>query len=197
MKTYLLITAALVAAPHLVQAPQLAKVEADGLRYMREEEKLARDVYRQLEIKWGARLFGNISRAEETHIASVKTLLDTYKLDDPAAANPAGKFTNKDLQKLYADLVSKGSKSRVDALQVGCLIEELDIKDLQDRSAQTQRPDIKSVYDNLTRGSRNHLRAFYGALKQAGGSYTPAHLSKTAFDQIVSSPMERGRGGSR
>ena len=39
----------------------------DGLSYMREEEKLARDVYLALYEKWGIRTFLNIAKAEQQH----------------------------------------------------------------------------------------------------------------------------------
>ncbi len=188
MKTYILIAAAATFLPHVVGVgahSDLTKVERDGLTFMREEEKLARDVYRTLEIKWGARPFGNIARAEENHMESVKGLLDQYSIKDPVAKDTPGKFEDADLQKLYGDLTKRGEKSRIEALKVGALIEELDIADLKKRADQTTQPDIDAVYENLMRGSRNHLRAFYRTLTRSGGSYTPVHISKAEFDKIV------------
>lgn len=196
MKTLALLTLAATILPNLVGASQaISADERAGLIFMREEEKLARDVYRKLESKWGSRPFGNIARAEETHTASVKTLLDRYSIPDPMKDDAPGKFQDKDLQKLYDQLIADGMKSRVEALKVGVLIEELDIADLERWVAKTKLPDIKNVYENLTRGSRNHLRAFYQSLKRQGGSNTPKHLSQAAFDKIVNGTMERGRGG--
>lgn len=198
MKTYILLAATAILMPHLAGfggSDDLTLAERDALTYMREEEKLARDVYQALEVKWGARPFGNIAQAEQTHMDSVKSLLDQFKLNDPAADATKGEFKNADLQKLYAKLVKQGSTGRVEALKVGCLIEELDIKDLKDRSLKTKRDDIKMVFGNLERGSRNHLRAYFRSLTQQGGTYKPEHLSQADFDKIVNSPMERGRGG--
>jgi len=195
MKALALLTLAATILSNLVGAGQaISADERAGLIFMREEEKLARDVYRKLESKWGSRPFGNIARAEETHAASVKTLLDRYGLPDPLKEDVPGKFQDKDLQKLYDQLIADGLKSRVEALKVGVLIEELDIADLERWTAKTKATDIKNVYENLTRGSRNHLRSFHQSLKRQGGSYTPKHLSQAAFDKIVNSPMERGGG---
>lgn len=198
MKTYILLAATAILIPHVAGvggSDDLTAAERNALTYMREEEKLARDVYQALEAKWGARPFGNIALAEQTHMDSVNSLLDQFKLSDPAAGATWGEFKNADLQALYAKLVKQGGSSRTEALKVGCLIEELDIKDLRERTLKTKRDDIKMVFGNLERGSRNHLRAYFRSLNQQGGTYKPAHLSQAEFDKIVNSPMERGRGG--
>jgi len=164
----------------------LSAVEIEGLLYMREEEKLAQDVYLTLYEKWGMRIFQNISGSEQTHMDAVKTLLDRYDLDDPAAGLVVGVFTNATLQELYDQLIDEGSQSLADALRVGATIEEIDILDLEERIAQTDNRDIQLVYENLMRGSRNHLRAFVSTLeRQAGEIYQPQYLSQTAYDVIV------------
>ena len=71
---------------------------------MREEEKLAHDVYVTLYAQWDLPIFQNISRSEQTHTDAVKTLIDRYGLTDPASSK-VGVFTNPDLQALYNDLV--------------------------------------------------------------------------------------------
>ena len=47
-----------------------------------------------------------------------------------------------------------------EALLVGAAIEEIDILDLQKHIAETNNPEIQNVYNNLLRGSQNHLGAF-------------------------------------
>ena len=96
------------------------------------------------------------------HTASIKTLLDRYGVADPAAGKKAGEFADPKLAALYQDLIAEGSASLAAALKVGQKIEELDIKDLDERLARTNNADIKAVYTNLRRGSENHLRAFTG-----------------------------------
>ena len=186
------------APPSQVAAGQLTPAEADALRYMREEEKLARDVYVALYEKWGLRIFDNISNSEQTHTDAVKMLLERYGVADPAAGQPAGVFTDPALQALYNQLVEQGRRSLGDALRVGAAIEEIDILDLEERMAQTDKADIRLVYDNLTKGSRNHLRSFVSTLKtQTGATYQPQYLSQEAYQAIVGSALERGRGGRR
>jgi hypothetical protein len=171
----------------------LSDAERDGLLLMREEEKLAGDVYRYLYELHDLRIFSNIAASEDTHTAAVKKLLDRYELQDPAAGNGAGVFTDMDMQMLYDSLSARGTPSLLDGLYVGVLIEELDIFDL-DRllSEVVGNDDIVLVYEALQKGSRNHLRSFYAQLVDRGGSYTPEYLSQEAFDTIVNSEIERG-----
>ena len=84
--------------------------------------------------------------------------------------------------------------SALDALKVGALIEELDIVDLRVALSETENPDVQSVFENLMRGSRNHLRSFYRLITSAGETYEPQYLSQEDFDEIVTSPIERGNG---
>jgi len=158
--------------------------EKGGLLFMAEEEKLAGDIYLALNEKWNLRVFDNIGRAEKTHEAAVKTLLEVYSLPDPAKG--PGKFYNETLQGLYDDLTSRGSVSVKDALQVGAAVEEIDILDLEERMAQTDREDILLVYANLKRGSENHLRAFVNNLQRQGFEYNPEYLSQEKYDGIIS-----------
>lgn len=140
--------------------------ETAGLLYMREEEKLARDVYNQMYTLWGQQVFQNIASSEQTHMDQVKLLLDRYGLADPALE--PGKFTDPTLQALYDKLITQGSVSLEEARKVGALIEQTDINDLQARLAQTDNADIQLVYNNLMNASYNHLSAFTGGTGQGG-----------------------------
>ena len=176
----------------------ISSAEADALLFMREEEKLAHDVYVTLGTMWGLPIFNNISQSEATHTSAIKMLLDRYQLSDPAATTSVGEFVNPTLQELYNQLVEQGSQSLADALRVGATIEDLDIVDLQTRNAQTERADIQLVYQNLMRGSRNHLRSFVSTLgRQTGESYQPQYLDQATFDSILSTAVERGQGRGR
>jgi hypothetical protein len=143
-----------------VQVSPLTTEEKYWLTYMREEEKLARDVYLVMYEKWGSRIFNNIAASEQKHMDAIKTLLDRYGIPDPAQDNGRGEFTNQELQTLYNDLVEQGSVSLIEALKVGVFIEETDIDDLKAAIALTTHKDIGTVYSNLLRGSLNHLKAF-------------------------------------
>lgn len=164
-----------------------------GLMYMREEEKLARDVYITLYKKWNITPFLNISASEQKHMDSVKMLLNNMNIEDPISDDTVGVFKNQDLQKLYKQLTDEGSKSPEDALKVGALIEELDIYDLERYKLDVTDQNIIMVYDNLISGSKNHLIAFNSQLSSRGIKYEPKYLTKTEFDKIISEQKQKGR----
>jgi len=161
--------------------------EVESLLYMREEEKMARDVYLALSKKWNTRVFENISSAEQTHMDAVLLLLNKYNIQDPVGSNGPGVFTNQKLQALYNQLVTQGNVSVIEAFRTGASIEDLDIYDLQMALAVVQNADVKMVYGNLKRASENHLRAFYRNVLKAGGIYLPQYISQTEFDTIINS----------
>lgn len=177
--------------PAVPTSDVLDEDEVAGLLWMREEEQLAHDVYVVLGEQWGLRVFENISASEQTHIRATVDLLDRYGIPDPASDNEPGTFTDPTIQQLYDDLVARGLESKVAALSVGATIEELDIADLRARAAATDEPAIDRTYSRLERASRNHLRAFVGRLELLDVDYRPTVLDD--FEEIVSSPMERGR----
>ncbi len=168
--------------------------EKEALVYMREEEKLARDVYLALYTKWNLMVFNNIARSEQRHTNAVALLLKKYNLEDPVKSDSLGAFTNPELSKLYRDLVTKGQKSLKDALIVGATIEDLDIYDLDKRLAISDNEDVKCVFQNLRRGSENHMRAFIRQLQANGGTYKPQFISKQEFDKILNARGNHGRG---
>ena len=147
----------------------LSQAEKDGLVFMREEEKLARDVYRVLGAEYSLRVFSNIANAESTHMAAVKRLLDRYGVADPVNPDVAGSFQNAALQRLYADLIAQGDDSLTAALRVGIAIEKLDITDLEAHIAESTHSEVRTVYTNLLRGSQSHLRSFESLLARYGG----------------------------
>jgi hypothetical protein len=173
----------------------LTAAEADGLRFMREEEKLAHDLYIELYEIWGLPIFNNIAQAEATHTASVKALLDKFGIEDSVEGNPPGVFEDEALQALYDQLLAEGSISVEEALRVAALVEEVDIQDLEIRSEGTFEPTIRNVYANLTKGSRNHLRSFVAQYEsRTGETYSPQSMEAEQVQEILSSPVERGRG---
>jgi hypothetical protein len=155
-----MVLAVLMPATGWAQSSALTNAEVQSLEYMREEEKLAHDVYQALFETWGLRVFENIARSEARHTDAVAALLDQFDLEDPATDRDPGNFANRDLQELYDTLVAQGSRSRQDAIDVGILIEETDIADLEEDLEIVENPDMRRVYENLLRGSRQHLAAF-------------------------------------
>ena len=171
----------------------LSEEEIDALNVMREEELLAKDVYELLYSLYNSQIFSNISESETQHALAVKTLLLKYELPDPAENHVAGVFVNPDLQEIYNQLVALGKTSLISAFTVGATIEDMDIYDLEYHIANdVDNLDILYVFENLVKGSRNHLRSFYLQLKSKGVIYVPQYISQELFDQIINSPHETG-----
>jgi hypothetical protein len=163
----------------------LSDKEIAGLILMREEEKLARDVYTTLGNIWGTKIFSNISASEQTHTDAVKVLLIRYGITDPVTKDTVGVFASKAMQDLYNTLITKGKNSLTDALIVGAMIEDLDIRDLETLKQDTTKEDILTTYNSLQKGSRNHLRAFVKNIQANGGSYTPQYISQDEYNSII------------
>lgn len=153
--------------------PDLTEIEISDLRYMREEEKLARDVYLTMDQQWGDRtqVFAKIALSEETHTTTVDYLLDKFGVEDPVVNDTVGVFTNQELQALYDELVAKGQTSYTNALYVGALIEEKDMRDILAAIEQTDERPIILAYSNLLDGSKSHLRAFVRVIETQGLTY--------------------------
>lgn len=154
-----------------VQAAALSQDEVNWLTYMREEEKLARDVYDYLFDLWGSPIFDKISASEQKHMDAMKTLLVKYGIPDPVEDETPSKFST--MQALYDALIARGDDSLVEALKVGIDIEVTDIADLTEGIATTTHRDIKKVYTNLRQGSLNHYDAFCSHLVELGETCKP------------------------
>ena len=175
----------------------LTQSEIESLIFMREEEKLAHDVYLALYEIWELPIFQNIAESEQTHTDAVARLLEIYSIPDPADTSPLGVFVNPELQKLYDELTELGDNSLADALKVGAAIEEIDILDLQEALEFIEDNAIRQVYQNLLRGSENHLRAFTSTLeRQTGEVYTPQYLDQEAYDEILSEGPRQKQWGA-
>ena len=138
----------------------LSSAEKETLVYMREEEKLARDVYRTLFSRWNLQIFNNIARSEQMHMDALAAMLASYGVPDPVTSDSTGRFTNPVLASLYDQLVARGSSSAAEAIQVGIYIEQTDITDLQKAISESTHNDLDRAYENLLQGSYNHLQAF-------------------------------------
>ena len=174
----------------------LSEAEKNSILFMREEEKLARDIYLKLYEKWNHTSFSNISNSEQTHMDAMLKLIEKYKLNDPVGVNGVGVFVNDSLQALYNVLLPQGQVSLIEALTVAVLVEEVDILDLKNAlNGFVDNEDIEMVYENLMAASRNHLRAFVKNLKNQGVNYVPQRLSQAEFDEIINSSWEHGHHG--
>jgi len=171
----------------------ITDAQIEWLKFMREEEKVARDLYLALSADFTVPVFKNIARAEQTHMTAILTMLSTYEIEDPASSEP-GVFNNPDLQELYNTLLTAGKVSLVEALKVGALVEETDILDLAGVYELNPGTDIIALAEALMLGSRNHLRAFTRVLKVNGIAYIPVALDADEYNAIITTGWERGTG---
>lgn len=168
----------------------LTEDEKANLLFMREEEKLARDVYLYFHDKYGLNIFSNIASSEQTHMNAVLTIMEKYGVEDPVS-NELGVFTNATLQQLYDDLIAQGDASLVDALRGGATIEDVDIRDLDNVIETTSKTDLIALYGMLECGSRNHMRAFTSQLDMRGETYIPQFITQEQFDEIINGAHEQ------
>lgn len=165
-------------------SPALTEAEARDLKFMLEEEKLARDVYNAMYELYDQRVFITIPRAEQRHMEAIQGLINNAAEVEPVLK--AGKFRNQTLQKLYDDLVARGSTSRLEAYRVGALIEEIDIKDLEDALKRTDNEAIQSVYRMLLSGSGRHLNAFVRNYEAVSGkTYQAQKMTQEEVNEIL------------
>jgi hypothetical protein len=184
--------------------------ETTHLVFMREEEKLARDVYITLGSMYPeARVFQNIQDSEEEHTGSVQEILTKYGLEDPNTDDELGVYTGEEwgeyFTKKYIELVEMGSKDLLSALYVGALIEELDMHDIvycpveivetvntiddatECGQVYTDEKAIQTLYQNLLNGSANHLIAFVKSIENiiGEGKYEAQYLSQDEVNVIL------------
>lgn len=165
---------------------KLSQGEIDTLKFMREEEKLARDVYLTLYQQWGVNTFANIALSEQKHTDAIKQLLVKFGIDDPVKDDEIGVFVDHELAELYAQLIDQGMVSEIEALKVGALIEEVDMEDIVNAIEESDQRIIDRVYGNLLAGSENHLRAFVSQLVARGIDYEAQVLTQEEVDMILS-----------
>lgn len=159
--------------------------EISDLLFMREEEKLARDVYQEFYNLYAIPIFKNISKSEQQHTNAVLSILTKYNLDDPVTDDTRGVFKNSDLKKMFDNLIELGNSDVIEALKAGALIEETDINDLEEAIEKTNNEDISTIYINLRNASYRHLRAFVAQLNFRGISYEPVLLDTEVYTEII------------
>ncbi len=162
----------------------LSSREKEGLLFIWEEEKAARDLYTSLYEKDNLSIFLDLARSEQSHMDQARAIIDKYGLTISGKDEP-GIFQNHTLQKVHDELLAKGLSSDQDALTVAATFEEISIMDLEKELDATHTEDIKTMYQGLLAGSRKHLRSYVGDLKDQGIQYDPQYLEKDEFEKIV------------
>jgi len=174
----------------MLQFNPLNNAETNLLIYMREEEKLARDVYNYFYTKYDFFVFKNIAQSEQTHIDRILAIMKAQNIPD-TASKENGVFNDPKLQTLYNQLIAQGNQSLIEALKVGATIEDVDIKDLMDYRNDTENVTILNTLELLTCGSRNHMRAFVNQLKLYNVTYVPQFIDTNIYQSIVNGAHER------
>jgi hypothetical protein len=176
---------------------QPTDTEVINLWYMRQEEKLARDVYLGLYEKWDVVIFANISESEQRHMDAIKRLIDLYNLEDPVEGKNVGEFADQEFVDLYKELTELGEKSLTDAFSVGITIEELDIADLTEKIEHTITRNIKRVFKNLLSGSERHLAAFEYNIENYDPDSSQTCLNEGTQRQARNGQERNGNGQGR
>jgi hypothetical protein len=202
-------------APDLTVTPEfqaaqvgtLDAAEETHLIFMREEEKLARDVYTTLgKMYRDIKTFSRIDDAEQKHTDTMADMLLLYQIDDPSTSDKVGVFTGVDYGSYFTDKYNYLLAKAVDglaALYVGAFIEELDMHDIaecpvviQETYAlgeygcglvQTDETQLTRAYESLIDGSASHLRAYVRAIEQiiGEGTYEAQYLPQDVVDSIL------------
>ena len=189
-----------------VTSPNAETTDAD-LVYLREEEKLARDVYLALFERWKLPVFDNIASSEQRHLDLATAQLERRGLTDENYSDKPGAFENDSLKALYDGFIEKGSTSLTAALEVGATIEDLDIRDLDAMIAANPEPSLRASLETLRCASGNHMRAFTSQLERRGETYRAQYISQERLDEVLGQEhqrcgqmgegtgMRQGRGG--
>ena len=177
---------------------------------MREEEKLARDVYQTLGTMYpDSAIFGNIDDSEQIHMTTVKAMIEKYGYEDPNTNDNVGAYTGEDFgwyfTEKYNQLVERASISELEALYVGAFIEELDMMDINQcpqvivetdngindvsecGKVYTDNADIQRLYSSLLDGSDSHLEGYVNNIEKiiGEGNYQAQVLSQEMVDAIL------------
>lgn len=174
----------LLAQPVTKAIVPLSLAEKKTLLVMREEEKMARDVYQASYKLWKQMPFNHITESEQKHMDALLKKIKQFGLAD-SASSKAGVFNNMAIRSLYNQFVKQGKLSYKDALLAGATIEDMDIRDLSAAIKATNNLALKTTYQNLLEGSKKHLSAFVGKLQQQKITYKPKYISQALFDAIL------------
>jgi len=158
--------------------------DVDGMRLIREEEKLSRDLYQSFYNNTSAAIFEDTARSEQSHMDAALMLLNKYGLQDPSKAEK-GRFVNVSLQQTYDRLMVLGLRSENESLSAAAEYEEISIVDLEKQIKATDKQDVKTVYEGLLAGSQKHLRSYVRALQERGIQYSPLHLDPADYERLI------------
>lgn len=177
--------------PVLNVTDPLTADEIEFLFAMREDEKMAKDLYTAFGAQYPTAVqFSRIATAEATHVAAIETMLTYYEVSFPALT-PAGVFADAEKQAQYDAFLAQGTTIQ-GAFEVMALLEEENIAAYKAVEATATNANIKLILANMVRASSNHLKAAVRQLTILGITYTPTHLDQATFDEVISSAFAQG-----
>ncbi|MBK8463893.1 MAG: DUF2202 domain-containing protein [Nigerium sp.] len=184
-----------VVSPAIAEPVAPDESQQADMAFMREEERLARDLYQAFADQYdGARPFSNIVRAEQKHFDEVGVLLERYGVADPSAEMTAGRYSYPELQELYDTWLARGSGSLAAAHQVGVELETRDIADLEEAMSGATADDVRATYERLQSGSERHLAAFERAASGQTGPMGDGNGARAGNQQGPRNGSGKGTG---
>lgn len=171
----------------------------ESIAHMYNEEGLAYDVYMNIyKIQAVNQLQSIATNSEIKHIEWVNELAIKYDLnitDYPDLPAPYsvegigdGNYSVESINVLYKILYEKGIEDKQNALEVGCMVEMVDIIDLDGNiklAEESNASDVLSVFLKLREGSYKHYQQFDQGLKNMGVAtgccIVPAALGYDSF----------------
>lgn len=190
-------------APVLTVTASLSADEIEFLFALREDEKMARDLYTVFAAKYStAPQIDRIAAAENSHIAYVEAVLDYYEISYPAMT-AAGLFEDAKRQAIYNELADK-SGTLLEVYATMAAVEEESVSAYKSVQSEITNENIALVITNMIKASSNHLKAAVCQIIVGGSTYTPLYLSAEEFGTIVNLPYQngykygqkKGRGGN-
>ena len=163
----------------------LTSEQRHALAWMWSEEKMAHDAYEVVYTLYPyLRLFYNIGHwSESQHKSAVEELVALYNIDvndysnenshynpEELKAMKKGDYAISDFEDRYKNvLLPYAKKSDIKALQLGCIVEVQDIRDLSGFLGEVEKNKyLKRTFEYLISGSQSHYWAFHYALIQMG-----------------------------
>ncbi len=155
------------------------------IAFMWNEEKLAKDIYLELNLIYPTQQLENIATKSETvHQALVEDLVERYDLnitnlvdykenysEEELRSFASGEFGIQEIQDLYDTLYEEGKQSQQAALEVGCKVEVTDVEDLLNEikvAEEVDAQDLIAIWDILLSGSYSHYWSFDKGLQNLG-----------------------------
>lgn len=171
-----------------------ADLTADEIEFVyavREDEKVARDLYTAFFEKYSLKTFSNISRSEANHMRAVEILLEYYEIDFPAAGE-YGVFEDPARQAIYDTLLAKGNTA-LEGFRVMAQLEEENIVSYRNVLSDITNPNIKIVIENLGKASENHFKAAIRQITALGGTYAPKLMNQEEYKAMIAKGFEQGK----